>query len=126
LDALQRGDAGHIERLTLPATQATRLAGMGLCEGRLIEVVSRGDPMIVRVCGSTLALGKRAARGVELCVCGAPSCPGRREAHSDAELLPQSDGAAGGTPPPLAGAALHAAKPDESAPTTPAREGGEA
>lgn len=98
LDTLQRGESGHIERLSLPPTQAARLAGLGLCEGRLIEVISRGNPMIVRACGSTLALGKRAATGVELCVCDTPSCPweGKRHpAHADAPVQATVDAAAG-------------------------------
>lgn len=86
LDRLKRGQSGHIESLELPATQATRLAGLGLCEGRLIEVVSTGDPMIVRACGSTLAVGKAVARGVELCVCDTETCPhsGRKAGAGDA------------------------------------------
>lgn len=75
LRSLRRGQSGHVKRLDLPATLANRLAGLGVCEGRLLEVVSTGDPMIVRACGSTLALGKAVAAGVELCVCDTPSCP---------------------------------------------------
>lgn len=75
LHRLQRGQSGHVERLSLPATQASRLAGLGLCEGRLVEVISTGDPAIVRVCGSTLAVGRSLAKGVEMCVCRTHSCP---------------------------------------------------
>ncbi|MFW5682557.1 MAG: FeoA family protein, partial [Phycisphaeraceae bacterium] len=70
-----RGQSGHVERLSLPASQASRLAGLGLCEGRLVEVISTGDPAIVRVCGSTLAVGRSLAKGVEMCVCRTQSCP---------------------------------------------------
>jgi len=69
LSDIKRGGSGHVMRLNLSTSQAMQLAGLGICEGHLIEVVSTGDPMLVRVCGSTLALGKAIANGVELCVC---------------------------------------------------------
>lgn len=75
LHRLKRGQSGHVERVSLPASQALRLSGLGLCEGRLIEVISTGDPAIVRVCGSTLAVGRALAKGVEMCVCETSTCP---------------------------------------------------
>jgi Fe2+ transport system protein FeoA len=39
-----------------------RLEVMGLCAGRTIEVVKRGDPMIVRVLGTRIGLAAILAR----------------------------------------------------------------
>lgn len=86
LHRLKRGQSGHVERLSLPPTQAARLAGLGLCEGRLIEVISTGDPTIVRACGSTLAVGKALAEGVELCVCHTSTCPHEAQSPSPQRL----------------------------------------
>jgi len=48
-----------------------RLEVMGLCPGRIVEVVQAGDPMIVRVLGTRIGLAASLARSVRVdVVCG--------------------------------------------------------
>lgn len=41
-----------------------RMNSLGICVGRPLELVSTGDPMIVRVCGTTVGLSKQLAATV--------------------------------------------------------------
>lgn len=41
--------------------QATRLKRLGICEGRVLEVVQAGDPMILRVIGTSIGLSRKLA-----------------------------------------------------------------
>lgn len=43
---------------------AVRLKRLGICEGRVIEVIATGDPMIVQVGGSKIGLSRRLATSV--------------------------------------------------------------
>ncbi len=40
---------------------ASRLKRLGICEGRPLEVVQAGDPMILRVIGTNIGLSKQLA-----------------------------------------------------------------
>jgi len=52
-----------------------RLQAMGICEGRRLEVIQSGDPLIVRVFGSRIGLSARMAAHVRVIRCqGAPRC----------------------------------------------------
>lgn len=52
-----------------------RLQAMGVCEGRRLEVVKSGDPLILRVFGSRIGLSARLAAHVQVRPCpGAPRC----------------------------------------------------
>ncbi len=41
-----------------------RMNSLGICVGRPLELVSTGDPMIVRVCGTAVGLSKQLAATV--------------------------------------------------------------
>ncbi len=41
-----------------------RMKSLGICVGRPLELISTGDPMIVRVCGSTVGLSRQLAVAV--------------------------------------------------------------
>ena len=43
---------------------AIRLKRLGICVGRSIQLISTGDPMIVRVCGSRIGLSRTLAEMV--------------------------------------------------------------
>ena len=44
----------------------TRMKSLGICEGRTLELVSNGDPMIVRVSGSRIGLSRALASFVSI------------------------------------------------------------
>lgn len=52
-----------------------RLMTMGICIGRRIELVQKGDPMILRVFGSRLGVSRRLAERVLVTVCDHHGCP---------------------------------------------------
>lgn len=52
-----------LEVVAEPAS-ATRLKRMGFCPGQPIDVLARGNPMIVRVAGTSVGLAKELARVV--------------------------------------------------------------
>jgi len=46
------------------ADDAARLKAMGLCAGRRVQLVQRGDPMILRALGIRIGLSRRLAERV--------------------------------------------------------------
>ncbi|QEF97032.1 FeoA domain protein [Stieleria maiorica] len=43
---------------------AVRLKRLGVCQGRMIELVGRGDPMIVKIGASRVGLSRQLAKSV--------------------------------------------------------------
>lgn len=41
-----------------------RMQSLGICVGRSLELVSVGDPMIIRVCGTSVGLSRQLAAAV--------------------------------------------------------------
>lgn len=56
LDRLPAGSGGVIAEIDVAAADLARLQVMGLCPGRLVQVVKGGDPLIVRVLGTRIGL----------------------------------------------------------------------
>lgn len=57
LATLAEGATGRITRVDIDDSHdLERLEVMGLCPGRTVEVVKRGDPMIVRVLSTRIGL----------------------------------------------------------------------
>ncbi len=52
-----------------------RLMTLGICAGRRIELVQKGDPMILRVFGSRLGVSRRLAERVLVTQCDHQGCP---------------------------------------------------
>ncbi len=52
-----------------------RLMALGICAGRRLELVQRGDPMILRVYGSRLGVSRRLAARVLVRSCDPVACP---------------------------------------------------
>ena len=48
-----------VTRLDLRTEDAIRLKRMGICEGRQIQLVQKGDPLIVRVVGCRVGIASR-------------------------------------------------------------------
>lgn len=53
---IKPGNSGRIKNMDLPKETATRLAGLGICEGRNIQIVKHGEPTIVSTYGSRVGL----------------------------------------------------------------------
>lgn len=51
-----------------------RLAGFGVCLGRTVELVKRGDPLILRVYGSRIGLSARLAEAIKVEPCIKSTC----------------------------------------------------
>lgn len=64
LCTLATADRARISRLETPTDDVARLKSLGLCVGRRVEVVKRGDPLIVRVLGARVGLSARLAATV--------------------------------------------------------------
>ena len=53
----------------------TPLMAMGVCAGRLVELVQAGDPLILRVLGTRIGVSARLARRVWVRACPAAETP---------------------------------------------------
>lgn len=56
---------------------AVRLKRLGICEGRTVELVGQGDPMVVRIGGSRVGLSRQLAKLVTVEAAPSPAV------HSD-------------------------------------------
>ncbi len=74
LPHLQPGLCGVVTAVDAADDDLHRLGAMGVCEGRRIELIKRGDPLIVRVYGSRVGLSARLAEMIELLPCPDPRC----------------------------------------------------
>jgi Fe2+ transport system protein FeoA len=64
LSELPEGAGGRVVSVAASAGDLERLEVMGLCQGRLVQVVKHGDPMIVRVLGTRIGLATAVARAI--------------------------------------------------------------
>lgn len=51
-----------------------RLMSMGVCRGRIVTLIQRGDPLILKVFGSRLGVSSRLARRVLVACCAEGGC----------------------------------------------------
>jgi Fe2+ transport system protein FeoA len=66
LPSLRTGQAGIIASVNASCICAKRLADLGFVRGARLEVVRSGNPCIVFVNGTKVALGVGAQRGIDL------------------------------------------------------------
>ena len=64
LASLPAGRCGRISLVYATTSDLERLEVMGLCAGRVVQVVKAGDPMIVRVLGTRIGLAAALARDI--------------------------------------------------------------
>jgi len=64
LDELQPKVCAVVRRIEAEDDSMDRLKALGICIGRQVELVKRGDPLIVRVFGSRLGISSRLANRV--------------------------------------------------------------
>ena len=74
LDELPPQHCAFVRRIEAPDDDSARLMVLGICIGRRVQLIKRGDPMIVRVLGSRLGLSARLAHRVIVATCEAPEC----------------------------------------------------
>lgn len=74
LDALAVGQCGLIHDLDMGNNDDKHLRSLGICPGRRVWMVRRGDPMVLRVMGTRLGLAAELANKVTVEVC-ASACP---------------------------------------------------
>jgi Fe2+ transport system protein FeoA len=80
LHELQPKVCAVVRRIEAEDDSMDRLKALGICIGRQVELVKRGDPLIVRVYGSRLGISSRLANRVlvEPCTggCAEPTVTG--------------------------------------------------
>ena len=64
LDQLASGARVVVRRIEGSDAAMSRLMAMGLCVGREIEVVRRGNPLVIRLLGARVGLSGRLARRI--------------------------------------------------------------
>ena len=69
LDQLIAGAIAIVSNIETDDTDAARIKRMGICEGRRIQLVKSGDPMILRVVGTRVGLSARLASGIHVRPC---------------------------------------------------------
>jgi len=77
LSDIEPGQMAVVLDLDVAAEESDRLKAMGLCAGRRLQLIKRGDPLIVRVVGTRIGLSARLAACVmvELCHPQQGACP---------------------------------------------------
>ncbi|MDA1044635.1 MAG: FeoA family protein [Verrucomicrobia bacterium] len=60
---------GEIVDIDVPEEEKRRMMSMGICPGRTVELVLRGDPLIVRVFGTRIGLSARLADRITVVPC---------------------------------------------------------
>ncbi len=69
LDDLTPHTWAEITSIEAPDEAMERLMSMGVCPGRTVELVMRGDPLILRVFGTRIGLSSRLASRVTVEPC---------------------------------------------------------
>ena len=64
LNELPSGARVVVQRIEAADDAMQRLMAMGLCAGREIEVVRRGNPLILRILGARIGVSSRLARHI--------------------------------------------------------------
>ena len=72
LSQLRSGAAAVVSEVRGAASDVSRLQALGVCQGRRVEMMQAGDPLIVRVVGSKVGLSHRLAESVIVCT---ETCP---------------------------------------------------
>ena len=63
---LRRGFCGRVARVTGDTSDAARLKALGVCEGRVIEILQTGNALVLRVLGSRIGISRPLAASVFL------------------------------------------------------------
>jgi len=74
LDSLRPRECGIVAGVDAPDADLERLMAMGVCAGRSVELVQRGDPLIIRVYGTRVGVSARLAGRIHVSVCRDGTC----------------------------------------------------
>lgn len=74
LHELEPHQCGIVHEVLAPDDELERLMSMGVCEGRTIELIMRGDPLILKVFGSRVGVSARLAERVMVVPCTPQTC----------------------------------------------------
>lgn len=69
LDALGSMEVAIVVEVEADEVDAARLKALGICQGRRIQLVKTGDPLIVRVLGTRVGVSARLAHGITVEPC---------------------------------------------------------
>lgn len=72
LPQLPLGQCAVVHHVDLDENSDKRLRTLGICPGRRVWMVRKGDPMVVRVMGTRIGLAAELAQGVTVEVCATP------------------------------------------------------
>jgi len=64
LNELRPHQCALVDHIEAGDDESERLMTMGVCAGRMVEMVKAGDPLILRVFGSRIGVSARLARRV--------------------------------------------------------------
>ena len=81
LDELERHHCAVVHHVEATNEDMARLMAMGVCAGRTVELVQRGDPLILKVFGSRIGVSARLACRVMVRPCGIRSYQSKLEAN---------------------------------------------
>ncbi len=73
LNRLNPLQCGIVCRITAPDDETDRLMAMGVCGDRIVELVQRGDPLIIRVYGTRVGVSARLAERIMVKPCSSDS-----------------------------------------------------
>jgi Fe2+ transport system protein FeoA len=79
LDQLAAGHCGTVREVLAGEEETERLMAMGVCTGRKVMLVRRGDPLILKVLASRIGVSARLAARVVVWPCGEELCSPERE-----------------------------------------------
>jgi len=74
LDQLPPNVCAVVRKIAIDDEEMQRLKTLGVCLGRRVELVKRGDPLILKVFGSRLGLSASLASHVQVEVCQPGHC----------------------------------------------------
>lgn len=70
IDQLASLQIARVVEVEADPDDEARLKALGICAGRRVQLVSRGDPLILRVLGTRIGLSAQLAAGVRVEPCG--------------------------------------------------------
>lgn len=71
LSSLQPHQCGRVDSVQAQDSDLERLMAMGVCGGRLVELVQPGDPLILRIYGTRIGVSARLAERIHVIPCAA-------------------------------------------------------
>lgn len=69
LNELKPYQCGVVQDVEAPDDELERLMAMGVCGGRIVEVLHLGDPLILKVYGTRIGVSNRLASRINVVVC---------------------------------------------------------